>query len=77
MLPELPIQYADFAVWQRDWLQGEALDSQLAYWRRQLGGGSRPLELPLDRPRPPRRTYRGERRSFRLPAASAQALRRL
>jgi len=76
-LPELPIQYADFAVWQRDWLQGEALDSQLAYWRRQLGGGSRPLELPLDRPRPPRRTYRGERRSFRLPAAPAEALRRL
>ncbi len=76
-LPELPIQYSDFAVWQRDWLKGEALDSQLAYWRRQMGGGSRPLELPLDRPRPPRRTYRGERRSFRLPAASAQALRRL
>jgi hypothetical protein len=50
-LPELPIQYADFALWQRDWLQGEVLEDQLAYWRHQLGS-SRLVELPADRPRP-------------------------
>ncbi|HKH48056.1 MAG TPA: amino acid adenylation domain-containing protein, partial [Thermoanaerobaculia bacterium] len=49
---ELPVQYADFAVWQRQWLQGEVLERQLAYWRRQLGGGLPALQLPTDRPRP-------------------------
>ncbi|HEY0738584.1 MAG TPA: amino acid adenylation domain-containing protein, partial [Herpetosiphonaceae bacterium] len=48
-LPELPIQYADFAVWQRDWLQGEALDAELAYWTQCLGGDLPVLELPSDR----------------------------
>ena len=43
-LPELPIQYADFAVWQREWLQGEVLDRQLSYWKKQLGGDSCGLE---------------------------------
>src|SRR5215213_10270499 len=58
-LPELPIQYADFAVWQREWLQGEVLEKQLAYWREQLGGELPTLELLTDRPRPAIQTYRG------------------
>src|SRR5207249_4058641 len=63
-LPELPIQYADFALWQRTWLQGEILDSQLAYWRNQLAGAPALLELPLDYPRPAIQTYRGARHSL-------------
>ncbi|HET7287153.1 MAG TPA: condensation domain-containing protein, partial [Pyrinomonadaceae bacterium] len=58
-LPELAIQYADFALWQREWLQGEVLDKQLEYWREQLGGALPELELPTDRPRPARQSYRG------------------
>src|SRR5262249_44415569 len=58
-LPALPVQYADFAHWQRQWLQGEVLERQLAHWRRRLGGRLPVLELPVDRPRPPVRTYRG------------------
>jgi hypothetical protein len=50
-LPELPVQYADFAVWEREWLQGRALAPQLAYWRERLEGISN-VELPTDRPRP-------------------------
>ena len=59
-LPELGIQYADFAVWQREWLQGEVLEKQLRYWREQLGGELPVLELTTDRPRPPVQTYRGK-----------------
>ncbi|MCG8364581.1 MAG: amino acid adenylation domain-containing protein, partial [Pseudanabaenales cyanobacterium] len=58
-LPKLPIQYADFAHWQRQWLQGEALENQLAYWRRQLAEAPALLELPTDRPRPPVQTFQG------------------
>src|SRR5207244_2161292 len=58
-LEELPIQYADYAVWQRGWLQGEVLEEQLSYWREQLGGELPVLELPTDRPRPPVQSYRG------------------
>ncbi len=58
-LPELPIQYADFAVWQRQWLSGEILESQLAYWKEQLGGSPAMLELPTDRPRPAVQTNQG------------------
>jgi acyl carrier protein len=50
-LAELPVQYADYAVWQREWLQGEVLEGELAYWREQLGGDLQVLELPTDRPR--------------------------
>ncbi|WP_199296744.1 non-ribosomal peptide synthetase [Leptolyngbya sp. FACHB-711] len=57
-LAPLPIQYADFACWQRQWLQGEVLENQLAYWRKQLQDVSR-LDLPIDRPRPAMQTYRG------------------
>ncbi|WP_224248819.1 non-ribosomal peptide synthetase [Hyalangium gracile] len=76
-LPVLPIQYADFAVWQRQWLQGEVLESQLDYWRKQLADSPTVLELPTDRPRPPEQTYRGDRHSFVLPAALTSALRAL
>ncbi len=57
-LAELPVQYLDFALWQREWLQGEVLSSQLAYWRRQLASVP-PLEMPTDRPRPAVRTHNG------------------
>ncbi|HVS00085.1 MAG TPA: amino acid adenylation domain-containing protein, partial [Thermoanaerobaculia bacterium] len=66
-LPELPVQYADFAVWQRRWLQGRVLEAQLAYWKRQLAGAPRVLELPADRPRPAVQTYRGASRGLVLP----------
>nr|QEO74682.1 condensation domain-containing protein [uncultured bacterium] len=58
-LPKLPIQYADFAVWQRGWLQGETLDRQMKYWKERLGGKVPTLELPTDSPRPPVQSYRG------------------
>ena len=71
-LAELPIQYADFAVWQRGWLQGEELERQLAYWRRQLGGELPVLELPTDRERPAVPSHSGAQMSFRLaPEVSA------
>ncbi|HYN22474.1 MAG TPA: condensation domain-containing protein, partial [Thermoanaerobaculia bacterium] len=57
-VPELPIQYLDFALWQREWLSGEVLQRQLSYWRRQLASVP-PLELPTDRPRPAVRTHNG------------------
>src|SRR5262249_1204936 len=50
-LPELPLQYVDFAIWQRQWLKGELLQKQLGYWKKKLAGVPR-LELPTDRPRP-------------------------
>jgi amino acid adenylation domain-containing protein len=58
-LTELPIQYSDFAVWQRDWLRGEVLETQLAYWRKQLAGAPAVLELPTDKPRPLIQTFNG------------------
>jgi amino acid adenylation domain-containing protein len=73
-LPELPVQYADYAVWQRQWLRGEALAAHLAHWRRLLGGGPPALRLPADRPRPPLPSHRGARLSRRLPAAERQAI---
>ncbi|HXO19026.1 MAG TPA: amino acid adenylation domain-containing protein [Thermoanaerobaculia bacterium] len=76
-LPPLPIQYADFAAWQRERLQGEALASQLAYWRQRLAGASGLLALPLDRPRPPVATAAGDRLDFDLPLACADRLREL
>ncbi len=51
-LPELPMQYTDYAVWQREWLHGRVLDEQLAYWRTRLAGHPPLLELPTDHPRP-------------------------
>ncbi len=73
-LPALPIQYVDFAAWQREWLEGEEMERQLSYWRRQLGDSPPVLELPTDRPRQPVQTFRGARRSFRLPSGLAKGL---
>jgi amino acid adenylation domain-containing protein/non-ribosomal peptide synthase protein (TIGR01720 family) len=67
-LPALPVRYADFAVWQRQWLQGEVLDRQLAWWRERLVGAAT-LDLPTDRPRPPVQTYRGRQIPLALPTA--------
>jgi len=64
-LPDLPVQYADYAGWQRKQLEGERLAGLLEYWRQQLDGVT-PLELPVDRPRPPRPSYRGARHDFML-----------
>jgi amino acid adenylation domain-containing protein len=58
-LPELPVQYADYAVWQRGWLQGEVLAEHRDWWRRQLAGAPPLLTLPTDHPRPPLQTFRG------------------
>jgi hypothetical protein len=63
-LSELPIQYADFAHWQRSWLRDEVLASQLDYWRKELAGAPTVLELPGDRPRPPVQTFHGARFNF-------------
>ncbi|HEX9987858.1 MAG TPA: amino acid adenylation domain-containing protein [Chloroflexia bacterium] len=66
-LPRLPIQYGDYAVWQRERLQGEALQTQLDYWVGQLRDAPPLLELPTDRPRPPSQTYRGATQVADLP----------
>ena len=65
-LPELSIQYADFAEWQREWLRGEVLDQQMEYWRTHLAGAPASLELPADRPRSPVQSFNGARESFTL-----------
>jgi len=73
----LPIQYADFAVWQRQWLQGAFLEQQLDYWRKQLAGSSPVLELPADRPRPALQTFNGARTSFSIPSDLPEPLKAL
>lgn len=75
-LPELPIQYCDYAVWQRGWLRDGVLERQLGYWREQLRGAP-VLELPTDHPRPPRQTHHGARQKFVLPIDLCGALRAL
>jgi amino acid adenylation domain-containing protein/non-ribosomal peptide synthase protein (TIGR01720 family) len=75
-LPELEVQYADFAIRQREWLQGEALERQLSYWEEKLRGAAI-LELPTDRPRPAVPTHRGARQSFELSAELSQGLKEL
>ena len=73
-LPELPIQYADYAAWQRRVAAAAtASTQQLDYWRQQLAGAPAPLELPTDRPAAARQTYRGARRRLRAPAELARA----
>ncbi len=73
-LPPLTLQYADFAVWQRQWLAGEVLARQLAYWRRTLGDAPAVLELPADRPRPAVQSFAGGRLRSTLPPELAQGL---
>ncbi len=74
-LAELPIQYADHAVWQREWLSGERLNQQLAYWQRRLAGAPRLLDLPTDYPRRPTPERRGARETWSVDPELTQRLR--
>jgi amino acid adenylation domain-containing protein len=74
-LPELPLQYADFAVWQRRWLSGEVLESELAWWRERLAGAPPALEVPTDRPRPAVQSLRGGAETLVLPVELVAGLR--
>ncbi len=76
-IPELPVQYADYAAWQRDWLQGEELEDQVSYWKKQLDGAPVVLDLATDRPRPPIQTFAGARRYTALSESLVQRLRAL
>ena len=76
-LPELPIQYADFSIWQRKWLQGDVLNQQRDYWKQQLGGKVPVLQLATDRPRPAVRSYRGSTHSFVLSPELSQGVHEL
>ncbi len=76
-LPELPIQYRDFALWQREWLSGEILENQLNYWKQQLQGAPELLQLPTDRPRPSIQTYQGGNFSFSLSEELSKELKTL
>ncbi|NEO35900.1 MAG: amino acid adenylation domain-containing protein [Moorea sp. SIOASIH] len=76
-LPELAIQYADFALWQRQWLTGEILENQFNYWKQELEGASELLKLPTDHPRPHVMSYQGSSESFSLTAELTQKLQQL
>ncbi|HEX8423476.1 MAG TPA: condensation domain-containing protein, partial [Pyrinomonadaceae bacterium] len=76
-LPPLPVQYADFAHWQREWLQGENLERELAFWKKQLEGAPPVLELPTDRPRPEVQSFRGARLRQLLPTELLDGLKTL
>ena len=76
-LQPLPIQYADYAVWQHNWLRGEVLEDHLKFWRQQLTGAPVVLELPADRPRPPVQTHGGANLRFELTEALSQELNAL
>ncbi len=76
-LPELPVQYADFAAWQRAWLAGDALEAQLGWWRGRLAGAPALLELPTDRPRPAVADDTGARLGFSVDPETAEGLRAL
>ncbi|MCA2703661.1 MAG: amino acid adenylation domain-containing protein [Microcystis sp. M038S2] len=77
LLPELPIQYADFAIWQREYLQGEIRQNQLNYWQKQLAAAPALLHLPTDRPRPPEQRFEGDRINGILSPELSQGLNRL
>ena len=76
-LPELPIQYADFAQWQRDWLAGEDFDQQLDYWKKQVAGAAPVLELPTDFARPVSQTFNGAEYNFELSTELSAAVKSL
>ncbi|MES1241997.1 MAG: amino acid adenylation domain-containing protein [Acidobacteriota bacterium] len=76
-LPELPVQYGDFAAWQRQWLQGPALHAELGYWKERLAGAPAALDLPADRPRSAVQSYRGASRSVRFGRDLSAAVARL
>ena len=75
-LPELPLQYADYAVWQRNYLQGENLDKLLNFWKEHLAGAPTTLDLPTDRPRPAVQSFHGAVRSFAVPKALSDEVTR-
>ncbi len=74
-LPELQVQYADYAVWQQQWIEGGGLDRQVEYWERQLAGAPPLLELPTDHPRPPRQSFRGATERTMLPLELMERVR--
>lgn len=76
-LPELPLQYGDFAAWQRQWLAGEAFDKLLAFWRGQLEGAPAVSKLPAARPRPPRPTHAAGRIFFNFPSELSKSIDRI
>jgi amino acid adenylation domain-containing protein/non-ribosomal peptide synthase protein (TIGR01720 family) len=73
-LEPLPIQYADFAEWQREWFQGAELDRQLSYWKSHLAGAPAALEIPTDYPRPPIQSFAGNSVTFQMPADLSEAV---
>ena len=73
-LAELPIQYADYAAWQREWLTGRVLEEQLAYWKGQLSGAPALMKLPMDRPRPAVQSFRGASRHWTFPKNLSESL---
>ncbi|CAE6741586.1 non-ribosomal peptide synthetase [Nitrospira defluvii] len=77
LLPPLPIQYRDFALWQRQWLQGPVLEREIGYWKQRLGSAPPQLTLPTDHSRPERYTYRGGRIAFHVPGELLEPLRRI
>ncbi|QFG00391.1 amino acid adenylation domain-containing protein [Psychrobacillus glaciei] len=76
-LPELPIQYGDYATWQKDWLKEKVLANQLAYWKEQLRGELPVLQLPMDRQRPAKQTFNGNKQSIVISTELVQALKAL
>jgi amino acid adenylation domain-containing protein len=76
-LPELPVQYADFTIWQRRWLTNQVLERQLNYWKEQLAGAPPLLELPTDRLRPAIQTFRGRTEPFQLDSKLTSVLRQI
>jgi amino acid adenylation domain-containing protein len=74
-LPELELQYADFAVWQREWLQGEVLDEGLRYWKRELSGELPVIEFPGARPRPKAPSYKGDELMFVIPSEISEGFK--
>jgi amino acid adenylation domain-containing protein len=77
-LPELPIQYADFTVWQREWLQGDVLEAQMDYWKKQLAGAPSVLKLPTDHPRPSIQNFQqGANQWLNLPRSLTEPLKAL
>ncbi|MBW4434726.1 MAG: thioester reductase domain-containing protein [Pelatocladus maniniholoensis HA4357-MV3] len=73
-LPDLPVQYADFAAWQHQWLTGKFLEKQLNYWKQKLANAPALLKLPTDQPRPAVQTFRGAHHNFALPKKLSEAL---
>ena len=76
-LPRLPVQYADYAAWQHEWLKSSSFDTQLGYWKRQLAGLPEPCALPTDFDRPTIQTYRGARLAMQLSEELTGSLKNL